>query len=868
MTASIRSAYLLAALTLIPLLGCARGGKPEVEAEEQKPTYRGLDVSLVVQVEPAALQLQQGGKGKLKISVTRRAVQGSITLEARNLPADVTAPKVTIPAGQTTAEMELTASPTAASSERTDTVIAATASMGIQVISQPVRVSVQGAPFRLTTSLAMLKVSQGTRAKLTVTAQRKGYKGPIAVELANPPPGLEPIKGTIPEGKDSVELEVAVNPRIPLGDRPNVHVIGFARAGGATYRDITPGITLSVQPPPFSLRVEQATLRLGQGGKALLKIHADRKGYQGAIDVQISNLPAGVTMPKFTIAPHLRSDDIPLTATVQAPLGDKAGLQVVGSASGESTYQATSPTFTLSIHPGLQLQAAPQAVKISQGGKAQLSITPVRTGYTGLIHVELVGLPAGVTAPRTSIPSFKNTQEIELTADGDAVPQASGKVQVVARVPEGNHQLAATEVKVVVAAALRVVPVPFTLRVEPSTVKLAPASKARIKVEALRKEYQGPITLEVRNLPAHVTAAKATIAEKQNSVDVEVTAAGNASGEKTDVNVLGTGQGQEIGVSPNFAVGVQVRPFELRAQPGTLRLTPGSSAMLKVQAIRKSYQGPIALELRDLPTGVRATKSVLPAGQIEGQIEVSAEETAIPVVKPDAHVVGTADRDQIASSPITINVGAGLFELRVEPEGVKLKHGVTAKVKVIAKRKGNQSPIAVTLRNLPMGVTASRATIAKDRDSAEIEVTAGSDAPEGDTVDVHAAGGVDVFGKQVTSPCITVGIISVGQAQFELKVEPIVVRLDQRSTVRLKVTVVRTKTYDGPITLSVRNLPEGVNAAKVTVPMRQTTAEIELTAAVFAGTDSRSDVCVVGMASGGAKQAVASPHLTVTVGKK
>jgi hypothetical protein len=65
--------------------------------------------------------------------------------------------------------------------------------------------------------------------------------------------------------------------------------------------------------------------------------------------------------------------------------------------------------------------------------------------------------------------------------------------------------------------------------------------------------------VEVRNLPANVTATKGTIAAGQTAADVELTAAaGAAAGDKADVNVLGTASaaGNQTAATPNFTVSV------------------------------------------------------------------------------------------------------------------------------------------------------------------------------------------------------------------------------------------------------------------------------------------------------------------------
>jgi hypothetical protein len=105
-----------------------------------------------------------------------------------------------------------------------------------------------------------------------------------------------------------------------------------------------------------------------------------------------------------------------------------------------------------------------------------------------------------------------------------------------------------------------VVALPFDLKAEPVPVKLLPGGKATLKVTATRKGgYAGPIAVEVRNLPANVTATKPTIAMGQTTAEVEITAAPSAAaGDKPDVNVLGTATaaGNQTAATPNFTTSV------------------------------------------------------------------------------------------------------------------------------------------------------------------------------------------------------------------------------------------------------------------------------------------------------------------------
>jgi hypothetical protein len=110
-----------------------------------------------------------------------------------------------------------------------------------------------------------------------------------------------------------------------------------------------------------------------------------------------------------------------------------------------------------------------------------------------------------------------------------------------------------------------VLSLPFDLKVEPVPLKITQGGKVKLKVIATRKGgYQGPINVELRNLPAKVTAMKGTIAQGQTTVEVEITAAADAAvASKADVNVLGTAvaAANQQAASPNFTVSVMKKHF-------------------------------------------------------------------------------------------------------------------------------------------------------------------------------------------------------------------------------------------------------------------------------------------------------------------
>ena len=82
-------------------------------------------------------------------------------------------------------------------------------------------------------------------------------------------------------------------------------------------------------------------------------------------------------------------------------------------------------------------------------------------------------------------------------------------------------------------------------------------------------------------------------------------------------------------------------PMDLTLVPGSISLSPGSKAKLRVSAARKAYLGPVSLEARNLPAGVIGSKVTIEAGQASAEIELTAQVSAAPSEKADVHVVAT-----------------------------------------------------------------------------------------------------------------------------------------------------------------------------------------------------------------------------------
>jgi dienelactone hydrolase len=180
----------------------------------------------------------------------------------------------------------------------------------------------------------------------------------------------------------------------------------------------------------------------------------------------------------------------------------------------------------------------------------------------GFDEAIILNPPAGLP---TNVPAIK---PVNIAKDKT---EAKFTLDVNAKTPLGEYQVllsgkAKAKDKEYSAYALPlplVVGQPFELKVEPAVLDLQADGHAKVKISARRKGgYKGPIALEIRKLPAKVTATKGTLAIDQAALELEITATPDAAlGEKKDVDVSGTAStlNNLQNASPPFTVRITAR---------------------------------------------------------------------------------------------------------------------------------------------------------------------------------------------------------------------------------------------------------------------------------------------------------------------
>ena len=314
----------------------------------------------------------------------------------------------------------------------------------------------------------------------------------------------------------------------------------------------------------------------------------------------------------------------------------------------------------------------------------------------------------------------------------------------------------------------------FTLAASADRVNIPAGGTAMVTVTATRQRYTGPISVGAVNLPDGITSTSAVIGSGQTSVVLTLSSQpGAPTGKVFPIQILGTAEiaNQDFRAvasisgalkatfnglpwPPNSlseAVAVGVGPEKaIRLNIESQQITFGRDlkAVVKVTAEReKGWDDQIALAVtpakNGLPGGVTAALKPIPKGKNEIEITFSANSKA-PQGDFTAVLTGTIKNGKTTITEAVPGIGLRLqAPLTIKPtaENLKLTKGGQFKLKVIVERNpALKAPIVVSFQNLPKGVAATKATIAADKNEAEIVFTATPDAQSGTVKNVTVKG--------------------------------------------------------------------------------------------------------------------------------
>lgn len=350
--------------------------------------------------------------------------------------------------------------------------------------------------------------------------------------------------------------------------------LNFAGGPSEVYR-------LSVRPSSngFDLTLPADRFELAASSVAAIPVQVTRRGYAGPIELSLVG-PAGFTGTAAVKAGQ-NAGVVVVFAKGEVPMGGYSiMLQGKATVDGQPVTQMASVRGAVGLalggvaYPPLHLHH-PVALAVKE--KAPFTLTAVMNppdgvpGTTPSIVVSVkrdagftdeitliapTGLPANVPAPKiVPIPKDKNEISFPLDLNGKA-PLGDYFVLFTAKAKHQDKEYTAAALPLALTVGM-----PFDLKVEPSPLVLTPGQTGKLKLTAVRKGgYKGPIAVEIRKLPANVTAGKAMFAADQTTTEVDIVAAPTAApGDKTDVDVLGTASALNNlqNASPVFTVRIQ-----------------------------------------------------------------------------------------------------------------------------------------------------------------------------------------------------------------------------------------------------------------------------------------------------------------------
>lgn len=371
--------------------------------------------------------------------------------------------------------------------------------------------------YTLTAQLDRHDVPAGGAVPVHVTATRRDYGGPIELAVSGPP-GVSG-NAVIPAGQTSTLLPVRV---------PNDLAVGGYRLsiiGKATLGEKQVVRKANVRP----------TVREALGNLAYPPIHLGEEIVLGVTQPRPFSLVASYEQPE-----GLRGGTVPVAITVNKAEGFDE----------EVTVALVAPAPVQGQQPAIP----PASVKIPKGqNQGRLELKPAGNAPLGPQHLAF------------SARSKHQNREFLAYAVPDPLPLV---LPFELQVDAGSGQLHPAGLRVggptvgpyLLADLLAGPMAPLSFAALDLSLVEPARNKLTIKVTARRRGgYNGPIALEVRNLPANVSAPKPTLAEGQTEAEIELTAAANAAvGSKGDVNVLGTatGLGNQQNASANFTLTV------------------------------------------------------------------------------------------------------------------------------------------------------------------------------------------------------------------------------------------------------------------------------------------------------------------------
>jgi hypothetical protein len=312
----------------------------------------------------------------------------------------------------------------------------------------------------------------------------------------------------------------------------------------------------------------------------------------------------------------------------------------------EKTQAAAPPPPAPPPPPAAKAKLAElKPIALDPTGSATVDLNVERNGKSGPIKVAVSGAPEGVVIEAVDIAEGKSAGQLKVVASeklGDTELKAKARVTIKVADSEAEQPLEIT---------VRKVNRPSFLPVAESL--LVPGKTVTVDLNLERNGFQGPLKLSVSGLPAQITGQAPEVAADKSATKLTLTAA-NAPDGRHKVRVAATVYGRPVAVEVPLVV--DASPYRIQSFK-VVAVKPDEKTRVEVPIERRSYQGPLSLEVSGLPEGVSIAPVKVPAGGKTAVLEV---------------VAGASAKEGVRSAQVT-SVGGDLT--RKTPLVVRVSHG-------------------------------------------------------------------------------------------------------------------------------------------------------------------------------------------------
>jgi len=309
----------------------------------------------------------------------------------------------------------------------------------------PYRITVEPVTptFELALSNTEISVPKGGTALVGVTIVRKGYTGPITLDVLNPPPGLTVKPGLVAAGQLVGTFSVSASADASFAPL-TLKVVGRAETPAGTIvvpgqiplvfaqQGVLPTNLMTQQglgaapalPPVLALEGPKEPIEVVHGYGTTLPLKFGRpEGKKGALEVTPLPLPPGLTIPALKIAEGASEGPVAVNAAVETALGTMTiGLTAKGTIDKTAATLAF-PAVTLNVIRPAELQLTTPSLELKAGANVELKGKVVRKGpFKEPVTIKLAGLPAGVKADPLTLAPNQSEFTISVVADAGAKP--------------------------------------------------------------------------------------------------------------------------------------------------------------------------------------------------------------------------------------------------------------------------------------------------------------------------------------------------------------------------------------------------------------------------------------------------------------